>query len=289
MNKLPQLALIGHGAWGSNHARVMRELDMLRWVHDANRDALHDVPERTAFIEKIWDDERTTGVVIATPPHTHAELAITALRAGKHVLVEKPMAMNVADCARMEIEAQAMKRVLMVGHLMRFHEGYHGLLEDVGNAGRIEYAYSHRLQPGRVRSDMSCLWSLAPHDVDMLIGLLGVPMSVVCAPGMTRQPGLADIIMATLEWASGARGHIFISWAHPAKQRELTVIGEYGACVMNQESADEPLKAELLHFMGRMEGCEPLSGTTPADGFNVVRVLAACDDSTRQGGQRVCL
>lgn len=287
MSRPPHIAVIGYGSWGRQHARALRELGALRWVYDANPVMSADAPERTSFISNIWDDECTDGVVIATPPGTHKELAVRALQAGKHVLVEKPMAMTVDDCVYMISAAQRAGRVLMAGHTMRYHTGFQALLIRLdADAGRREYVYSHRLQPGRVRTDSSSLWQLAPHDISMLIAVAGCPLAVTCTQGVSRA-GLADIITATLEFSNGVRGHFFVSWLHPAKQREFMVIGERGALTFEQAAPPvEPLRAELQHFLGCIgKGRQPL--TDGIDGRRVVRVLEACDRSMKAGGTRI--
>ena len=268
--------------------RVLRELGALRWVYDAAPRNLGDPPEMVRSIEEIWDDQNTFGVVIATPPETHRDITIAALRAGKHVLVEKPMAMTLPEIISMKTAAERAGTVLMVGHLMRYHEGYRNLLADMSKVGKLEYLYSHRLQQGRVQSDISCLWSLAPHDVDMMIGIAGMPVAVSCTHGPTRQPGIADIVTATMEFKGGVRGHIFISWLHSSRQRELMVIGADGAITMDQHSIAEPLKRELIHFIDCIKyGEQPMTGVEA--GLNVVRVLSACATSMRREGERIWL
>lgn len=285
----PQIALIGYGAWGRNHARVLRELGALKWVYDSDATAtrcramFHD---STSILAEVLDDPDVEGVVIATPPATHAALAIAALAAGKHVLVEKPMATTVQDCYRMAATAEGPGLVLMVGHLMRYHMGFQKLLAQLdGHIGQREYVYSHRLQPGRVRTDSSSLWQLAPHDVSMLIAVAGMPLSVSCMQGVSRA-GLADIVTATFEFANNARGHMFVSWLHPAKQREFMVIGEHGAMTFEQDALVEPLRVELQHFIGCISKEQhPL--TDAADGMRVVQVLDACQRSMDAGGKLV--
>lgn len=272
-----QIALIGHGSWGRNHARVLRSLGALHTVYDDNPLALQDVPEAVDSLDRIWNDPEIQGVVIATPPATHHITAMSAMQAGKHVLVEKPLAVSSIQAYELERQASITGRILLPGHLMRYHEGFQKLLSLRANVGRLEYLYSHRLQPGRVRSDVSCLWSLAPHDISMMIEVAGVPRKVSCSHGVNRA-GLADIVTATFEFNDGVRGHLFVSWLHPEKTREFTIIGDRGALSMDQESSWEPLRAELVNFIEAIEGkAKPL--VTLTEGVDVVRVLEACESS----------
>lgn len=281
---MKSIAVIGCGVWGSQHVRVLREMRALQWAYDEDSTRLVDIPERTSSIDKIMDDPAVEGVVIATPPDTHAILALHALEAGKHVLIEKPMC-GTLDEAEMLIEHPLADRI-MVGHLMRYHGGFMRLLDRLPEAGVIEYAYSHRLQPGRVRTDSSSLWQLGPHDIDMLIAVARTPTALTCTRGVARGP-VADIVTATFEFSGCIRGHMFISWLHPAKQREFMVIGDRGALVMDQESADEPLAMELANFLAVIDGAVPVVSAT--HGYEVIRVLDACQRSMDQGGIRICL
>jgi len=289
-----EIAVIGYGAWGRQHVRVLRALGALRYAYDSDNDVRAQMLRdgvSTCSLYAMWEDRGLKGVVIATPPATHKNLTLDALAASKAVLVEKPMALTVADAEEMARAAEAAKVPLMVGHTMRYHGGFIDLWDavQVGYVGRLEYLYSHRLQPGRVRSDVSCLWSLAPHDASMLIAVAGMPVSLSCTQGVSRT-GLADIITATLEFVDDVHGHFFVSWLHPAKQREFVVVGELRALVMEQDPPDEPLEIELSLFIEGIRTGEPMSTSTDAKaGINVVRVLEACERSMQQGGVRVCL
>ena len=284
-----KIGLIGHGAWGRNHARVLRELGALGAVYDDDPRALQACPQVVNSMAQILDDVTIAGVVIATPPATHYRIARLALTAGKHVLIEKPMCTTVEDAEDLEALAVQFNRVLMVGHLMMYHGGYALLKQASLGFGVLEYAYSHRLQPGRVQTDISCLWSLAPHDVSMLIGIMGMPQRASCTTGVLRGR-VADIITAQFEFAAGARGHMFISWLHPKKHREFGVIGSKDGLVMCQDSVVEPLKVELAEFIACIEtGRRSPLGTDAAQGINVVKVLTACDDSIKEDGAWITL
>lgn len=293
------IAVIGCGVWGRNHVRELREMGVLRAVHDSNPNACEGIVP----LQDIWNNPAIHGVVIATPPTTHAEMAVNALGYGKHVLVEKPMAVHRYDASLMKEAAANYNRILMAGHLMRYHPGFMRLHDIVhsGEIGAIEYVYTNRLQPGRIRTEENSLWSLAPHDVSMVVALCGMPESVSCT-GSPLRGEQADITMAKMQLSPGVRGHIFISWLHPLKKRLVYVIGSEGSAAFYEHEAGwgvslngeeilsggsaNPLRSELQHFIQCIEtGASPI--TDGLEGANVVRVLGACQLSMECEGERV--
>jgi len=183
------VALIGCGAWGSNLARNFTKLAALKVIVDQNSNRLDEVKkifpqvETQTDIEAVLQRKDIHGVVIATPSTTHAELGLRALRAGKHTLVEKPMALRARDGEKLVKTAQQHRRILMVGHVMEYHPAILKLRELIsqGELGEIYYIYSNRLNLGRIRTEENALWSFAPHDVAILLRLLGKkPETVSC-------------------------------------------------------------------------------------------------------------
>jgi predicted dehydrogenase len=167
-------------------------------------------------------------VVLATPAKDHAEQARMVLNANKHVLVEKPIALDAADAHAVVSAAETHKRVLMVGHLMLFHPAVEKLkaMIDSGELGRIFYIYSVRVNLGRVRQDENALWSLAPHDVSMIEYLLGdEPDSVSARGGTYLQSRIEDVVFVNLRFRSGVTAQIQVSWLDPRKERRLTIVG----------------------------------------------------------------
>ena len=267
-------------------------------------------------------------VVIATPAVSHASLARAALLAGKHVLVEKPLALSTADAEGI-LAARGSHQVLMVGHLMLYHPAVDLLrkLMSSGDLGRIYYLYAVRVNLGRLRRDENAMWSLAPHDVSVIVDLLDEqPVSVSARGGSYLQEGIEDVAFVNLRFKSGVVAQIHLSWLDPRKERRLTIVGsrkmvefddvdpveklriydkgydrppaftEY-AEYLSIRNGDihiprvpmvEPLEVEARHFLSCIsEGKAPL--TNGDSGLRVVRVLEAAGRSLAMDGMPVSL
>lgn len=320
------VAVCGCGHWGRNLVRVFDELGALRRICDPQAAHLgavaarHPAAETTDSHEAILADASIDAVVLATPAETHYELAGAALRAGKHVFVEKPLALHCAEARELIALAAAKRRVLMVGHLLRYHPAVIALKElcEAGELGKIEYAYSNRLNLGKIRREENALWSFAPHDISVLLHLCdGLPVQVTSAGGAYLQPGIADVSLSSLLFPGGRRAHIFVSWLHPYKEQRLVVVGSKKMAVFDDLARDrlclydkdielvdgsfktrkpearavkiddtEPLKNECVHFLECVA-----NGATPRtdgeEGLRVLRVLEACFDSMQSNGEPV--
>jgi UDP-2-acetamido-3-amino-2,3-dideoxy-glucuronate N-acetyltransferase len=263
------------------------------------------------------------GVVIATPAATHAELGLAALQAGKDVLVEKPMALDTASAKKLVDASRRAGSVLMVGHVLEYHPAFQrlrGIVAD-GGLGRVLYAYSHRLNFGKVRTEESAMWSFAPHDLALLIRLAGQPpSSVSCRGGSYLGQDLMDVTVMNLVFHSNINAHVFVSWLHPFKEHRFVVVGDRGMAVFDDtmpwESklmvyphtvkwvggtvpvADhasgiavpidpaEPLKLECLEFIRAVqERGRPL--TDGESGLAVLAALEAAERSLRRQGAGV--
>jgi UDP-2-acetamido-3-amino-2,3-dideoxy-glucuronate N-acetyltransferase len=322
----PRVAVIGCGMWGRNHVRTFADLGALAAVHDQDEVAAqamasqHGVPARR--LDAILSDEDIDAVVVAAPAVRHHELASAALEAGKHVLVEKPIALDVADAERLCVLADSNDRVLMVGHLLQYHPAFLALREVVeqGELGRLQYVYSNRLNFGRFRREENALWSFAPHDISMILTLTGEEPSSVTAVGASFLHGVvADVTTTHLAFPSGVRGHVFVSWLHPYKEQKLIVVGDRGMAVFDDgqpwgsklivyphqvdwhdglphpAKADarpvpvaphEPLVAEDQHFLDCCAaGSRPL--TDGREGVRVLRVLQAAQRSLGDAARAV--
>ena len=237
MNQKPVLrvAVIGAGAWGLNHVRVVASEPGSILVAVADPDP--SVAERVRAIaptaqtvrdpDQLLADASIDAVVLATPATTHAALARSALAAGKHVLVEKPLAMNLPDANAIAAAARNHGRVAMVGHLMVHHPAVVRLRELLhsGALGELHYLHSTRVNLGRIRSDENALWSFGPHDLSMIDYLLERSPATVAARGQcVLQPGVEDVVFLTLRYASGEIAHIHLSWLSPRKERRLTLV-----------------------------------------------------------------
>ena len=318
-----RVALIGCGGWGVNQVRVFSELGALAAIVDVDTQrgeavsTEFDVPLRT--FGDVLADDGITAVVIAASAHTHFELSKKAVLAGKHVLVEKPMALTLNDAEELRKLAENSDRIFMVGHLLRYHPAFRTLQEVLANGqiGKVRYLYSNRLSFGKFRNEENILWSFAPHDISMILAIVDASPSRVYAEGANFiRREIADTTTTTLTFDDGVHAHIFVSWLHPYKEQRLVVIGETGMITFNDgESWDqkislykhkidwdgqtptpnkadleyisvkdicEPLHAQAQHFLDCVEsGNAPL---TPTDeGARVLKVLDAADRSMKSG------
>src|SRR5690606_26728505 len=185
-------------------------------------------------------------VSIASPAGLHFAQARAALNAGKHVFVEKPLALDVAEAEALCELAEAKGLVLMVGHLLQYHPVYIHLraMVGAGELGAIRHVYSNRLSLGKFRSEENVLWSFAPHDISMVLGLLDAEPEAVSAQGtVSFLPGIADLATAQMRFADGAGAHVLTSWMHPFKEHRLVVIGEQAMAVFedSQPTWDDKL------------------------------------------------
>jgi len=231
------VAQIGVGYWGPNLLRNLAASDRCRVVAVADASA-----ERRAFASKICpgarlaasaeevvSDESIQAVVIATPARTHFKIAMEALRAGKHILVEKPIATSVREVDEIAREASARGLVAMSGHTFLFNPAVRFLKQVLssGDLGDVRYIYSQRLNLGRIRSDVDALWNLAPHDISIMQYLMDdMPPSSIRRLGMDFiQPGIDDVVFLDLIYPCKALAHIHVSWLDPHKVRSLTIVG----------------------------------------------------------------
>ena len=231
------LAQIGVGYWGPNLLRNIVSSPRCRAVLVADASA-----ERRQFVQDLYPAIRTVkdgqevldspevdAVIVATPAQTHFPLTMAALRAGKHVLVEKPMATSVAEVDQIAELARKNGLVAMVGHTFLFNPAVRFLkaLLDAGELGDVRYIYSQRLNLGRIRSDVDALWNLAPHDISIIQYLLGDPTPVqVRRTGMDFiQKGIDDVVFLNIEYPGKILAHVHVSWLDPHKVRCLTVVG----------------------------------------------------------------
>lgn len=323
----PRVAVIGSGYWGKNLVRNFRELGALAAVCDVTeagrataRELAPDVPI-LGDVGELLAREGTDAVAIATPAETHHELAGAALAAGLDVFVEKPLALTYEDGARMVAAAEAGGRILMVGHVLEYHPAIAELkrLVDSGELGRVRYIYSHRLSLGKIRREENALWSFAPHDIAIILRLLGnTPFQVTATGGSYVTPNIADVTVTDLLFDDGVRAHIFVSWLHPFKEQRLVVIGDkrmasfddvnkqlvlYDQRVELREGqpvpvkgegrqvpfdAAEPLRLECQAFLDAVATRRPPL-TDGESGLRVLKVLQAAQRSLVMNGEPVAL
>ncbi len=319
----PQIAVIGCGYWGKNLVRNFYQLGALAQVCDAT-------PAGRAAAQQIAPDvpvvadlaEVTAGcVAIATPAETHFALVQRALATGRDVFVEKPMALTAAEGERLVALAEHHGRILMVGHVLEYHPAILRLREllAAGDLGRVQYIYSNRLSLGKIRREENILWSFAPHDVAVILRLLGdMPFQVAAHGGSYVTPNIADVTVTNLLFDGGVRAHIHVSWLHPFKEQRLVVVGSqrmasfddvakelllYDQRVEIQEGQPvpvrgvgervsfgeaEPLRLECTAFLRAVATREPPL-TDGASGLRVLRVLQAAQRSLILNGEPVAL
>ncbi len=231
-----RIGVVGLGYWGPNLARNFAAIAgcELAWCCDASDSArarwapAFPTARFTADLDDLLDDPDLDAVVLATPVPSHGPLAERVLRAGKHVLVEKPLAYTVEDAERAVAAAAAADRILMVGHLLVYHPGVEMLKEIAGSGelGDIHYIYSHRLNLGKLRSDENALWSLGAHDISVVLHLADEDPDTVEARGEAyTRAGVEDVVFSFLRFPSGVAAHLHMSWLDPHKTRSFTIVG----------------------------------------------------------------
>ncbi len=231
-----RVALVGYGYWGPNYARVFGELSDTELVAICDKDPVklrraklrHSRALAHTDIREILDDKSIEAVIVSTPPSTHYELARAFLESGRHVLLEKPMALTVSHCEELGELAERNKKVLMVGYTFLYHAGIRKMKECVGSPdfGRAYYLHSTRTNIGPVREDVNAVWDLAPHDVSIFNYLLGQQPRWASAVGSkVLQSGREDLAFITFGYADGVVANIHVSWADPNKVREVVAVG----------------------------------------------------------------
>lgn len=316
-----RVAVIGSGYWGKNLVRNFYELGVLATVCDgdplveANLSARYPEVRFEREFSRVLADVEIGAVVLATPASLHAAMTRAAIEAGKDVFVEKPLALDAEEGNALVELARRLGRVLMVGHILQYHPAVRKLkaLIGAGELGRLEYIYSNRLNMGKIRAEENILWSFAPHDISVLLSLLGeTPISVICEGGSYLNRDVADVTLSQFTFSNGVRAHIFVSWLHPFKEQRLVVVGsekmavfddtaqdklvlyphrvEWRERVPNAVKADgerveldgsEPLKNECQEFLSCCrERRAPL--TDGSEGLRVLKVLKACQMSMEQ-------
>lgn len=331
---MKRIGVLGCGYWGAKHARVLNELPnvVLHRVADVDAIKAQAIAEKypgvawTTSLEALLTDPELDGLIIATPASTHAQLALKALAVGKHVMVEKPLALYPDQAQALIDEAQANKLTLMVGHTFEYHPAVHALHQIVqeGTLGRLYYLDIARLNLGLYQRDVNVIYDLSPHDISIMIYVLGERPIAVNARGYSMvHRGVVDVAYIEYHFASGLVANSRVSWLSPNKVRELTLVGsnrmavynditpeamlqihdrgivpptetenftdwkfayQYGATAIVPLPLDEPLKTEIQHFVD----CITTGRTPLTDGRNgqqVVAVLHAAQQSLLHGGR----
>jgi predicted dehydrogenase len=248
-----RVAVVGAGYWGINHVRTFARLPGCQLVRvcDPSEAALRRAAALAPgarlgpSLSEVLDDPEVDAVVLATPAVDHAAQALQAIAAGKHVFVEKPMALRASEAQAVLRQAEEAGRTFMVGHLMLYHAAVLRLREMIqaGEIGEVYYLYALRVNLGRLRKDENAMWSLMPHDISIINFLLGQTPVTVAARGQSYlQPGVQDVVFVNLEFAGGQMAQIQVSWLDPRKERRLTVVGSQRMVELDDAHPTEKLR-----------------------------------------------
>jgi UDP-2-acetamido-3-amino-2,3-dideoxy-glucuronate N-acetyltransferase len=268
--RLTRVAVVGCGYWGKNLVRNFSELGALGALVDLDGATVESLIAAhggwRADLDDVLASDEIEGVAIATPASTHHKLTRRALEAGKHVFVEKPLALDVKEAKELVELAERRDRRLMVGHLLQYHPAFLQLKELVrtGRMGRLQYIYSNRLNFGLIRREEDILWSFAPHDISMILELTGCePERVQAIGGYHLHPTIADVTTTHLTFAGGEQAHVFVSWLHPFKEQKLVVIGHDAMAVFDD---GQPWDRKLTLFPHKTEWESGVPRAVKADG-----------------------
>jgi len=335
MDKI-NLGMVGLGYWGPNLLRNFTQLDgcRMKTCCDLEKDTLKRLKvqypdiETTSDYESLLNDAEIQAVVLAVSAVKHYELAKLAILHNKHVFVEKPLTLNVPHAEELVQLAQQNNVKLMVGHLMEYHPAIEKLKQMIQNheLGNIYYLYSQRVNLGRIRKDENALWSLAPHDISIIMYLLESEPIDVSAKGQSYlQKGVEDVVFLNMVFPDKIMAHVQLSWLDPHKIRRTTIVGSEkmavfddmdqsemirvynkGVSVVGYDSFGEslslrfgdvtipyikmvePLKLECQHFIDCIKNNkQPRSDGM--DGLRVVKVLRAAQESLDKGGIPISL
>ena len=248
-----RLAILGCGRWGFNHVRTAFNLfgERLALVADSNPAAAEKIEKISPLIHfttdtaEAFSNPAINGVIVATPAETHYAIARRLLEAGKNVLVEKPITLELDEAAELVRLSSEKRLKLMVGHVLMYHPAVLKLKElvDAGKIGRLQYIYSNRLNFGTVRTEENILWSFAPHDISIIQFLTGSKPQRVSARGAAfLQNNIEDSTVTYLSFPGNVHAHVFVSWLHPFKEQRLVVIGDKGMMVFEDSAPKEKLR-----------------------------------------------
>lgn len=308
-----QVIVVGAGNWGKNLIRNFYALGALFGVaeaHPALRTAIAttypDIATYADFKEALESD--VSALVLATPAPTHYELAMAALAAKKDVFVEKPMTLRTDEARSLAEYADQQGRILMVGHLLLYQPAIAWMRDYLasGKAGKVLHVATQRLKLGKVRTEENVWWSFAPHDVSVVLDLLGNPqLQQVQAHGNAiLQPGIEDYVQVDLRFQSGQSAQIDCSWYWPLTQRSTVVIAQEQMLVYDEVlqtvtihhkhidqnfnhhdqgselvevAASEPLRIECQHFLD----CLKTREKPRSDGWNGVAVVEILEEAQK--------
>tara|TARA_B100001971_G_C18190766_1_gene538454 strand:- start:447 stop:1385 length:939 start_codon:yes stop_codon:yes gene_type:complete len=311
---------VGAGNWGMNHIKTLNEIGALGGVVDIDDSrllAVSDQYDGTLVYHNVADSLRRSfdGYIISTPASTHFDVAKRIIKSKHHVLVEKPLALNVEDAEKLKTLADEYGVNLMAGHLLLFHPAIATIKKLIvdGAIGDLQYLYSNRLNLGVVRTEENILWSFAPHDISIFQHLINdFPVEVVSRGGAFLRSNVHDTTMTILRYPNNIVGHVFVSWLHPFKEHRLVVIGSDGMITFEDSSQEKslyyydktvdfvdgqhvaldvkrekidyqskmPLKEELIYFTNHLDG-KTLEIASADHAIEVLRILETASKSLK--------
>ena len=255
MNK--KICVVGGGYWGKNHIKTLYNLDSLGGIVDPSEEILNthkkiynDINYYSSLDDAL-NEKEFSGFIVATPAHTHFEVAKKIILRKNHVLIEKPFTLNIEDAEELSFLGKKNKVKIMVGHVLLFHPAIQKIkkLIDSKKIGDLRYIYSNRLNFGKVRTKENVLWSLGPHDVALMQYLTSSSPSKISASGaILLQEKIHDKVVINLKYLNGIECHIFLSWINPFKEHRLVLIGSKGMLVYEDSSIDKNLKFYPMRF-----------------------------------------
>jgi predicted dehydrogenase len=338
MNRVLNVAVVGLGYWGPNLARNFNQLPGCRLaalcdLDPARLEIMRGLyPDAACYVSfnQMLEETNLDAVVVAAPVHQHFPLGKAALLAGKHVLIEKPMASGTAECEELIALAEDRGLTLMVGHIFVYSAAVQLIRRIIcsGDLGEIRYINSQRLNLGLFQNDINVVWDLAPHDLSMILFLLGSsPSAVNCQGHANITPGIEDVANVSLSFECGRFATVQSSWLEPRKVRQMTIVGtrqmiiyddieplekiriydtriehpphydglgefqfayHYGDSFIPRLEQTEPLRQMCQHFMESIHSGHPPLSNGER-GLEVVRILEACSESLKTCGGRVAI
>jgi len=245
------ICVVGAGYWGKNHIRTLSQLGALGGIVEKNKKLLSQISKEypDVVVSNNLNDainiDQFSAFTVATPPENHFNIAEKIIKAGKHVLVEKPITLNIEEAEELCNLSKEYNVHLMVGHVLLFHPAIIELkkLIDSDRIGNLQYIYSNRLNLGKVRTKENVFWSLAPHDIALFQYFTeSFPCEIQSWGSTFLQEGIFDSTITKLRYPTGVEGHIFVSWLHPFKEHRLVVIGSEGMVSFDDNDKNKPLK-----------------------------------------------
>lgn len=250
-----KICVIGGGRWGENHIKTLYKMGNLAAIVESNSTRLEYLIQQYPVKGYVNVDDAISssydGYVLATPAETHYLVGKKILEQGLNVLIEKPMTLKSEHSAELLALAEKTGSKLMVGHVLLFHPAIRKIKEliDDGRIGKLNYVYSTRLNTGTVRTEENVFWSFAPHDISVLDYLIGRPaLKTEAKASSFLQKGIADFVMAQMEYPDNIQGHIFTSWLHPIKEQKLVVIGSKGMISFDDSTKEKQIILHKKYF-----------------------------------------